>query len=90
MTIKSLLSNEQFQERLYQAKDVAEVKALFASEGIDITEDQLMSMMLPDGENLNEEDLENVSGGGSALSWLRSRLGGGSGSFGGGGKMGGR
>lgn len=90
MTIESLMSNEQFQERLYQAKDVAEVKSLFASEGVEITEEKLMSMLLPVGEDLTEADLENVSGGGSIMSWLRSRLGGGNGSFGGGGKMGGR
>ena len=90
MTIETLMSSEQFQEKLYEAKDITEVKALFAGEGIELTEDQLMAMLLPQGENLTEEDLENVSGGGSVMNWLRSRFGGGTGSFGGGGRMGGR
>ena len=90
MTFEALMSNEPFQEKLYEAQDIAEVKALFSNEGVDITEKKLMSMMLPDGENLTENDLENVSGGGSVISWLRSRLGGGKESFGGGGTAGGR
>lgn len=90
MTFESLMRNEQFQEKLYEAQDLADVRALFANEGVEITEEKLMSMMLPDGEDLEESDLENVSGGGSVMSWLRSRLGGGKGSFGGGGTAGGR
>lgn len=90
MTFDSLMSNETFQEKLYGAKDVSEVKELFANEGVDLTEEQLMEMLLPNGEDLSEEDLENVSGGGSVMNWIRSRLGGGKGAFGGGGSAGGR
>lgn len=90
MTFEELMKNEQFQEKLYGAKDVAEVRALFAGEGVELSEDRLMSMLLPQGEDLTEEDLEGVSGGGSVMSWIRSRIGGGKGAFGGGGNVGGR
>lgn len=90
MTLESIMSNKQFQEKLYEAKDIIEVKALFVSEGYELTEDKLMSMLLPEGENLSEDELENVTGGGSIMSWIRSRLGGGKGAFGGGGSAGGR
>lgn len=90
MTLESIMSNKQFQEKLYEAKGIIEVKALFVSEGYELTEDKLMSMLLPEGENLSEDELENVTGGGSIMSWIRSRLGGGKGAFGGGGSAGGR
>lgn len=83
MTVEALIDNEQFQEKLHEAKNIAEVKALFEREGVDITEDKLMKLMLPEGEDLTEEALENVSGGGSVLSWLLSKLGRGSGGGGG-------
>ena len=76
MTIEALMRNEQFQEKLYGAKDVADVRALFASEGVDLTADQLLAMLWPNGENRAEEELENVSGG-LVLSWMRRKLGGG-------------
>lgn len=90
MTIDSLMRDEKFQERLYEAKDLAEVKALFASEGMEITDNELMKMLLPQGETLSEDELESVAGGGAIMNWLRSRLGGGKGAFGGGGTAGGR
>lgn len=90
MTIEKLMSSEKFQEKLYEAKDLAEVKALFVGEGIEITENELMKMLLPQGETLTEDELEGVAGGGAIINWLRSRLGGGKGAFGGGGTAGGR
>ena len=77
MTIEELMRNEQFQEKLYGAKDVTDVRALFASEGVDLTADQLLAMLQPNGENRTEEELENASGGGSVMNWLLSKLGGG-------------
>ena len=90
MTVESLMSSEEFQKKLYEAKDIVAVKALFASEGVEISEEELMSMLLPEGDDIPEEDLESVSGGGSIMNWFRSRLGGGNGAFGGGGTAGGR
>lgn len=90
MTFESLMNDEQFLERLYEAKDIAEVKVLFLSEGVEVTEEELMSKLLPGGEDLTEDDLESVSGGGAIINWFRNLLGGGKGAFGGGGSMGGR
>ena len=44
MTFDSLMSNEKFQEKLYEAKDITEVKELFANEGVDLTEEQFSDL----------------------------------------------
>ena len=90
MTIEALMANEQFLQKLYQASDLAEVMALFKEEGVAVSEEQILASTLPAGDDLSEKDLESVSGGGSVMSWFRSRLGGGRGAAGGGGSMGGR
>lgn len=90
MTVETLMSRKPFLEKLYAAQDLAEVKALFESEGVEMTENDLMKMLMPQGDTLTEDELEEVAGGGSIMNWLRSRLGGGKGAFGGGGSMGGR
>lgn len=98
MTLESLMKDENFQEKLYQAADMAEVKALFSESGVEISEEELMDKLLPTGKDLSEEELENVSGGGNWLSSLRNFINalryksGGAGSFsgGGGGAAGGR
>ena len=77
MTFEALMRNEQFQEKLYDAKNAADVITLFASEGIDLTEEQLLAMLLPNGENRTEEELEEVSGATSVMNWMRRKLGGG-------------
>ena len=90
MTFESLINSEQFKERLFKAENISEVKELFLDEGVTISEEELLTKLLPTGDDLSEEDLEIVSGGGSVMGWLRSYLGGGAGAFGGGGKAGGR
>lgn len=90
MTFESLMANEVFQEKLCEAKDMAEVKALFSGEGVEISEEELMNKILPDGQELTEDSLEDVSGGGAIMNWFRSKLGGGKGAFGRGGSAGGR
>lgn len=90
MTVETLMSRKPSLEKLYAAQDLAEVKALFESEGVEMTENDLMKMLMPQGDTLTEDELEEVAGGGSIMNWLRSRLGGGKGAFGGGGSMGGR
>lgn len=90
MTFESLMANEVFQEKLYEAKDMAEVIRLFSNEGVVLSEKDLMNKILPDGQELTEDSIEDVSGGGAIMNWFRSKLGGGKGASGGGGSAGGR
>ena len=91
MTFESLITDEQFREKLNQAKDMAEVKALFSGEGVEISEEELMNKILPAEQELSEESLENVSGGGAIMNWFRKWLAIGKSPFsGGGGSAGGR
>ena len=91
MSFEDLMEDASFVSKLYDAQDMAAVKAIFAEAGLEITEEELMRHILPNGEELKEQELEDVSGGASwfnpFISWLR---GGGKGAAGGGGKMGGR
>ena len=88
MDVKTLMTQEDFRAKLCAANDLAAVRELFSAEGVELSEKEIMQLILPEGEELNETELEDVSGGGSALNWFRSRLGGRR-SFGGG-TMGGR
>ena len=90
MTFESLVADELFQEKMHQAKDITEIILLFSEAGVEITEKDLMRKILPEDQELSEEALEDVAGGGAAVNWIRSKLRGGKGSFGSGGKMGGR
>lgn len=88
MTFESLMEDELFQDRVYQAKDLGEVISLFSEAGVEISEKDLLDRILPSGQELSEKELENVAGGRTIMSFFRSILKGGS--FGSGGKMGGR
>lgn len=82
MDFETLMADEQFRQKLDEAKDIAAVQALFSEQGLALTEKELLTRILPEGEELSEESLENVSGGGSILSWFRSRFSGGGGGHG--------
>ena len=97
MTIEELMNDESFNAKLGEAQDLKEVVRLLGEQGIETTEDQLKAAFPKEGE-LEEADLENVAGG-SLFGWVAYRIGytigrsiggGGHGSFGGGGKAGGR
>ncbi len=77
MSFEELMHDTQFLSRLYDAQDMNAVKALFDEVGLALTEEEIMAHILPNGTELEEEDLENVSGGTSRFNpffgWLRSR-----------------
>ena len=87
MNYMDLLNNEAFMAKLSEAKNIGEVKDLFAEEGVTVTEDEMLDSILPSGDELDEESLESVAGGASASSiffgWLsqllKKRRGGGGG-----------
>ena len=89
MTFESLVADKLFQEKLHQAKDITEIVLLFSEAGVEISEKDLMSKVLPEYQEFSEEALEDVAGGGAVVNWIRNILGG-QGAFGSGGKMGGR
>ncbi len=87
MRIETLLQQLDFYEKLNASMDLSEVIALFEENGINVTERDLAEYMLPKGNELFEDDLEEVAGGFKQppfLRWLRSRsvAGGGSNAFG--------
>ncbi len=97
MTFEELMNDESFNAKLSEAQDLKEVVSLLAEYGIETTEEQLKAALPKEGE-LEETELENVAGG-SFIGWVAYRIGytigrsirgGGHGSFGGGGKAGGR
>ena len=62
------LTVEEFEEAIEKANTVEEVIALYKSQGIDVTEDELKEIAGPeDGDELTEEALEDVAGG--AVIW---------------------
>ena len=87
MDYMDLLNNEAFMAKLSETQNIEEVKAVFAEEGVTVTEDELLNSILPSGDELDEESLEAVAGGASASSiffgWLsqllKKRRGGGGG-----------
>ena len=63
--IEALKTNKVFIEKLLEAKSNEDIIAVFADEGIEVTEKEILAaddMLTSDGE-LNEKALENVSGG---------------------------
>lgn len=97
MSIEELMNDESFNEKLNEAQDLKEVVRLLGEHGIETTEEQLKAAFPKEGE-LEETELENVAGG-SLIGWVAYRIGytlgrsirgGGHGSFGGGGRAGGR
>lgn len=74
--IKNLFADEEFAKKFSAAEDFAEVKQLFADNGIDISDDELnhlLEAMLAkiearDGSELSEDQLENVAGG--FIEWI--------------------
>ena len=69
--VSALLQDESFKGKLENAEDLDEVAASFRAEGIQVTAEELATAMdqTADGE-LNEDELENVSGGGVPLAIL--------------------
>ena len=80
MTFEKLMADSRFLAKLSEAKNMGEVQELFASEGVTVTEDQLMEFVLPAEDELDENALECVAGGSGItlnpfLHWVRNRFG---------------
>ena len=69
-TVNALFENEEFVKRFIAIEDFADMKALFSSFGVDMSDDELKSFLTaaaayaekPTGE-LNESEMEQVAGG---------------------------
>lgn len=62
--IEELKTNTEFLEKLKAAENEAEISELFATKGLNVTADEIKAIL--DGgtdDELDENDLENVSGG---------------------------
>ncbi len=76
--LSALMQDESFQGKLENAEDLDEVAACFRAEGIQITAEELATAMNRAGcGELNEDELENVSGGSymSFLLWIQTKRG---------------
>lgn len=67
-----LSSNEEFKSKLVALETVEQIQALFNEYEIEMSQDEVAEFckevakaanLLPEGEELNEEELENVAGG---------------------------
>lgn len=94
VAIENLAKDEKFMAKLENARGEDEVVALFKSNGVEITANELKAMLSDEKGELDESSLDEVSGGAvayiigyAAARWLKNRssLGGGKGAFGGGG-----
>lgn len=93
--IEALAKNEEFIAELEKLQSEEEIISLFKTNGVEITSEELKSMVISgENEELDENLLDDVSGGaigyvvGYAVArWLKNKssLGGGKGAFGGGG-----
>jgi predicted ribosomally synthesized peptide with nif11-like leader len=63
MTVDALLKDRAFAQKLADAQDMDAVVKMFAEEGVTVTPDELMQRTLPQGDELTENDLEDVAGG---------------------------
>ncbi|MBP3941454.1 MAG: Nif11-like leader peptide family RiPP precursor [Christensenellaceae bacterium] len=66
MTFETLKNDRAFAEAIQNAKDAAEVKALFSEKGMDIAEEDIeKALAMANGEEaeLDDEALEAVNGG---------------------------
>lgn len=63
MSLEELQKDEAFKKQIQEAKSLAEVVEIFKSKGLEVTEEQLQSVLdNPEGE-IAEENLESVAGG---------------------------
>ena len=64
MELKNILSNlsEQVQEQIKNCKNTEEIITVFKNNGIEITQDDIENSFV-DGQELSDDDLNNVTGG---------------------------
>ena len=73
MEIKALLQNPAFVAKLKEVKDVESALKLFAEEGVSVTAEELKQLLHQAGEELSDEEMDNVAGGyWSAVDWVCS------------------
>jgi len=73
--IQKLMENEAFVAELETVKTMEEAVALFAREGVTVTEAELNEWLSgSESETLSEEDLDEVAGG-SIAGWIGYQLG---------------
>ena len=72
MDVKELMQDEEFLSRIEDAEDLDAVMRLFASKGVAVSEEAWMKYLLPEGEELNEDELTQVAGGAvSVVSFIK-------------------
>ena len=68
MSMEQLLQSEEFVEKMHSVKSLTEAAGILGEYGIAVSEKDLALLQPRDvGEELHEEDLEQVAGGSSAL-----------------------
>lgn len=90
--IEEMMRDDAFVTQIENAKDLTEVAALFRTQGVEVTKEQLEALLTSEEGELDETALDNVAGGGigKIISQLVKNLlkkssgNGGKGSFGGG------
>lgn len=63
MNLLDLRNDQEFMAKLADTNDVAAVKELLASKGIEMTEEEISQALEHTDAELSEEALENVAGG---------------------------
>ena len=71
-TVEELLNDKVFTEKLKAAKSLEEIADLFKEQGVDVTAEEIKAAAKEKaGEELDEQDLENVAGGVKARTVLK-------------------
>lgn len=76
--VNLLMQNEEFAAAFGKAANAREVVDLFAAKGVEVpleTAQELFEPLIPDGEELDEESLEDVSGGGGIGTYVGTAIG---------------
>ena len=63
MTLEMLLENEEFRKQVEEAADVETIIALFASNGVTVTEEELQAIVTEVTGEMDVDSLDNVAGG---------------------------
>lgn len=61
--IFELQNDEEFVEKINEAKDSVEIQKLFAEQGLDVSIEAIENAFVADGNWLTESELEGVAGG---------------------------
>ena len=75
--IQALVNNTEFAQKFEAAASEQEFLNLLKEYGIEVTREDILALLAPaaEGDELGEDMLDNVAGGGKIWEWVKDRFG---------------